>query len=93
MFEWDRDVGYLLTEATPAEYAAFISAAREHPGGLRKVTSLLKLLRTRIDSRGDERSNELYEKAIDCLKEINTRKSLEILNNFWRWEKARKKAS
>jgi hypothetical protein len=40
---------YLLIEATPAEYAAFISQAKRHPRSLRKLGRLRELLETRVD--------------------------------------------
>ena len=40
---------YLLVEATPAEYAAFISQARRHPRSLRKLGKLRELLAARVD--------------------------------------------
>lgn len=39
---------YLLVEATPAEYAAFISEAKRHPRSLRKLGRLLAVLAHRL---------------------------------------------
>jgi len=74
---------YLLIEATPAEYAAFISAARQYPCGLSKVENLLRLLKMRVYTcPNDESAKDILEKAISCLKEIHTQMSYKILNNF-----------
>jgi len=63
---------YLLTEATPAEYAAFICAARQHPRSLRKVGHLMEVLRHRINGfPEDEEARDLREKAarlVDLLR-------------------------
>ncbi|MBI5203204.1 MAG: sterol desaturase family protein [Elusimicrobia bacterium] len=40
---------YLLIEASPAEYAAFISQARRHPRSLRKLGKLRELIAARVD--------------------------------------------
>ena len=74
---------YLLIEATPAEYAAFISAARQYPSGLRKVNYLLTLLQQRVEIHSnDSEAKELYAKAVRCLKEIGTDNALKILKKF-----------
>lgn len=39
---------YLLIEATPAEYAAFISAARQHLASLKKLDLLIELFREQV---------------------------------------------
>ena len=39
---------YLLLEATPAEYAAFISEAKRHPRSLRKIGHLMEILHHRV---------------------------------------------
>jgi hypothetical protein len=46
---------YLLIEASPAEYAAFISNARKHPRSLRKVDNLLEVLNARHQHCPDDR--------------------------------------
>jgi hypothetical protein len=62
---------YLLVEATPAEYAAFISNARKHPRSLRKINHLLKVLDDRIASHPDDsQARDLRGKAIDLLTVI-----------------------
>lgn len=73
---------YLLVNATPAEYAAFISAARKYPGGLRKVDRLLALLKIRYSSKHDAQAADLYERARQCLAKINTVHSKGILRRF-----------
>lgn len=40
---------YMLKEASPAEYAAFISQARRHPASLRKIEQLINCLDRRLD--------------------------------------------
>lgn len=59
---------YLLVEATPSEYAAFISNARKHPRSLRKIDHLLKVLGDRIASHPeDAQAKDLRQKAFDLL--------------------------
>lgn len=45
---------YLLLEATPAEYAAFISEAKRHPRSLRKIGHLMEVLHHVLSRRPDE---------------------------------------
>jgi sterol desaturase/sphingolipid hydroxylase (fatty acid hydroxylase superfamily) len=40
---------YMLKEADPVEYAAFITQARRHPRSLRKIELLIKCLERRLD--------------------------------------------
>jgi sterol desaturase/sphingolipid hydroxylase (fatty acid hydroxylase superfamily) len=62
---------YLLTEATPAEYAAFISAARRQSRSVKKVRLLMGVLENRIATvPGDAQAQDLQRKAFDLLAEI-----------------------
>lgn len=62
---------YLLLEATPAEYAAFICEARRHPRSLRKVDRLLGVLRTRLEVfPGDARARDLEQRTSDLLRVV-----------------------
>jgi hypothetical protein len=62
---------YVLLEATPAERAAFVTNAYKHTRSIRKVGALLKLLKERVVSHpGDSRAQDLYNKAVDLLKEL-----------------------
>ncbi len=45
---------YLLLEATPAEYAAFISEAKRHPRSLRKLGHLMEVLHHVLVRRPDD---------------------------------------
>lgn len=55
---------YLLVEATPAEYAAFISEARRHRPSLEKLERLLEVLRIRVaHSPEDDAARDLLQKA------------------------------
>jgi hypothetical protein len=61
-----RNWRYLLLEATPAEYAAFISQARRHARSLTKIGQLLRLLRARVAAFPEEESaRELERRAVD----------------------------
>jgi fatty acid hydroxylase family protein len=60
---------YLLLEATPSEYAAFISAARQHSRSLRKIGLLLSLLSERLKAcPADREASELYHRAVELLE-------------------------
>ncbi len=62
---------YLLIEASPAEYAAFVSSAKNHPRGVKKLQGLLKILNDRLTTHpGDAHAAELKVKAEDLLKTI-----------------------
>jgi sterol desaturase/sphingolipid hydroxylase (fatty acid hydroxylase superfamily) len=62
---------YLLVEATPSEYAAFIANLPKHKRGLIKLDRLLKLLADRIASHPeDEAAKDLRQKALDLMKVI-----------------------
>lgn len=45
---------YLLTEASPAEYAAFISAAKQHLESLKKLNLLIELFRIRVQQNASD---------------------------------------
>jgi hypothetical protein len=61
---------YLLIEASPSEYAAFISAAKQHPRSLRKIGLLLTVLSERMKARpNDLEAKDLYRKAVDLLEQ------------------------
>ena len=62
---------YVLMEATPAEYAAFITTARRHPRSIRKVERILELLRLRLERLPeDDQARELHSRALDLLRII-----------------------
>jgi hypothetical protein len=56
---------YLLIEATPAEYAAFISEAKRHRPSLDKLDRLIGIFRTRVQYQPDEGARDLLTKALD----------------------------
>lgn len=59
---------YLIKEATPIEYAAFISAARRNPRALRKIGLLRDLLAERTAAHPeDAQARELHQKTLDLL--------------------------
>ena len=59
---------YLLVEATPAEYAAFISEAKRHPRSLRKLDRLLQVLGHRLDRfPSDAGARDLRRRALDLI--------------------------
>lgn len=59
---------YLLKEATPAEYAAFISQAKRHPRSLRKVEQLIATLDRRLAAApADVDALDLRARAADLL--------------------------
>lgn len=60
---------YLLKEATPAEYAAFISQAKRHPRSVRKVELLLAALDRRLAKfPADAEALDLHVRASDLLR-------------------------
>lgn len=62
---------YLLMEATPAEYAAFISQARRHPRSLRKVGHLMEVLHHRMTFfPQDAQARELRQRAVELLNKV-----------------------
>jgi hypothetical protein len=62
---------YLLLEATPVEYAAFISEARRHPRSIRKMGHLMEVLQHRTTSNpNDTLALELRRRAADLLNHI-----------------------
>jgi sterol desaturase/sphingolipid hydroxylase (fatty acid hydroxylase superfamily) len=62
---------YLLIEATPAEYAAFVCAARQHPRSVRKVNMLAGVMKDRMTSHPeDARAADLHQKSLDLLAAI-----------------------
>lgn len=62
---------YLLVEATPAEYGAFVSAARQHPRSVRKIGKLMVVLQERIAAFPDDaQAKDLLQKAKDLLAAI-----------------------
>lgn len=63
---------YLLLEATPAEYAAFISEARRHPRSLRKLGHLMEVLHHVLSRRpGDGQALLLKRRAADLLNLVS----------------------
>ncbi|MBI4386528.1 MAG: hypothetical protein HY551_04040 [Elusimicrobia bacterium] len=55
---------YLLKEATPAEYAAFISQARRHSPSVRKLDRLLATFQERLETHPQDReARELYART------------------------------
>lgn len=70
---------YLLLEATPAEYAAFISQARRHSRSMRKMDRLLELLSLRVERLPeDEEAGELCGRAVDLVNAVR-KQSLGVL--------------
>lgn len=62
---------YLLLEATPAEYAAFISQARRHSRSMRKMDRLLELLSLRVECEPqDAEARELHGRALDLVNAV-----------------------
>ncbi|MBC7996901.1 MAG: sterol desaturase family protein [Leptolyngbya sp.] len=62
---------YLLTEANPTEYAAFVSAAQRYPKSLRKVQHLLVILEHRIFTNPDDlEASELQKRALNLVAEV-----------------------
>ena len=59
---------YMLKEASPAEYAAFITQARRHPRSIRKVEQLIACLDRRLDlAPADVDALDLRVRASDLL--------------------------
>jgi hypothetical protein len=64
---------YLLLEATPAEYAVFISQARRHPRSLRKVGHLMEVLHHRMTFfPKDAQARELRQRAVELLNKVQS---------------------
>jgi hypothetical protein len=62
---------YLLLEATPVEYAAFISEARRHPRSIRKMGHLMEILQHATMARPDDTlASELRRRAADLMNHI-----------------------
>ncbi len=62
---------YMLKEATPVEYAAFITQARRHPRSLRKIEQLIKCLDRRLALHPAEaEALDLQVRATDLLKAV-----------------------
>lgn len=60
---------YLLKEATPAEYAAFISQAKKHPRSVRKLDLLIALCERRLEKQpADVEALDLFTRASDLLR-------------------------
>lgn len=60
---------YLLLEASPAEYAAFISEAKRHPRSIRKIGHLLEVLRSRLEVHpSDVQALILRRRAVELLE-------------------------
>lgn len=60
---------YLLKEASPSEYAAFISQAQKHPRSVRKLDLLRALLDRRLaQAPADVEALDLHKRASDLLK-------------------------
>jgi hypothetical protein len=69
---------YLLMEASPAEYAAFISQARRHVRSLRKVGLLLEVYAARMRCvPADAEAAELHRRTNDLLGAIEAEKRRE----------------
>lgn len=63
---------YLLIEATPIEYAAFISEAKRHPRSLRKIGHLMEVLSRRLELHsGDRLAKTLQTRARELLAVVN----------------------
>ncbi|HVE14753.1 MAG TPA: hypothetical protein VNI01_15260 [Elusimicrobiota bacterium] len=74
---------YLLTEATPAERAAFISNAKAHADSMNKVARLLETLDWRIADRPeDAEARELRARALALLGEIDRPLARELLARY-----------
>ncbi len=59
---------YMLKEASPAEYAAFITQARRHPRSLRKIEQLISCLERRLELYPAEaEALDLHVRAKDLL--------------------------
>ena len=64
---------YLLIEATPSEYAAFISAARQHQRSLKKIGLFIELTGSRASRRPDDaQARVLHERALALLEACRT---------------------
>jgi sterol desaturase/sphingolipid hydroxylase (fatty acid hydroxylase superfamily) len=62
---------YLLIEASPSEYGAFISQAHRHPRSLRKINLLLEVLALRMERHStDGEAVELFRRATDLLAAV-----------------------
>lgn len=62
---------YLLLEANPVEYAAFISEARRHPRSLRKIGRLLEVLQQRLSLRpADPEARLLRHRAAELVNQV-----------------------
>ncbi len=67
---------YLLTEATPAEYAAFISAAQRHPRSLKKIGMLTGIFAERMASHpADLQAADLHQKGLDLIARVEADKA------------------
>lgn len=59
---------YMLKEASPAEYAAFISQAKRHPRSIRKIELLIACLERRLEAApADVDALDLHVRAKDLL--------------------------
>ena len=59
---------YMLKEASPAEYAAFITQARRHPRSIRKIELLIACLDRRLENHPAEvEALDLHRRANDLL--------------------------
>jgi sterol desaturase/sphingolipid hydroxylase (fatty acid hydroxylase superfamily) len=59
---------YLLSEATPAERAAFICAAERHPRSVKKIRKVVQVMRDRLTLHPeDDQAKDLEQKALDLL--------------------------
>jgi hypothetical protein len=62
---------YLLVEATPAEYAAFISQVKHHPRSLRKVGHLMEVLHHRLQRFPEDMGARLLrQRAVELLNAV-----------------------
>jgi hypothetical protein len=69
---------YLLMEATPTEYAAFISEAKRHPRSLRKIGHLMEVLSHRLKASPDDGfALVLKRRAADLLELVGPKSVLE----------------
>lgn len=62
---------YLLIEASPVEYAAFVSAAKKHRRGVRKLELLITLFEDRITAmQTDSEARDLHSWATALMEQV-----------------------
>jgi sterol desaturase/sphingolipid hydroxylase (fatty acid hydroxylase superfamily) len=60
---------YVLLEATPAEYAAFVSSAERNPRQLRKATMVMEVYKDRLAAHPDDAEAKLlHDRCIDLMR-------------------------